>query len=79
MDHLNIHLGLGVAALLLVAAAVFTGMEPSDAVVDGIPATVRDNPGSYKPSHVAMTGYHPVYTGGGGFGVSTGGGYSSGK
>ena len=79
MDHLDIHLAAGGAVLVMVAAVVFTGMEPSDTIQDGVSASVRDNPASYKPSHVAMTGYHPVYTGGGGFGVSTGGGYSSGK
>lgn len=82
MDLVDLHLVMGLLAMLLIAAVVGTGWTPNETLSEAFPPSVRENPSSYSPSHVGMTGWHPVYVAtGGGYrsGTSTGGGFTSGK
>lgn len=73
--------------VLFLGFVMFTGWRPASAKTEPIPATVRDNPGSYKPGLAAHTGYitqRPGRSGRGiillpGSGRRSGGGYRSGK
>lgn len=72
---------VGGTSLMLLA-----GWQPSRTATDTVPISIRDNPGSYKPSHAAHTGYHrPGGSRTGGVVIvnsrrrTHGGGYSYGK
>ncbi len=66
---------------------MMTGWRPASAQTEPIGATVRENPGSYKPGLAAHTGYITQRPGRSGRGIillpgpgrSSGGGYRSGK
>lgn len=71
----KLYLLFGTSAIALCWALAVTGFSFTYNKPEVVPLSVRDNPASFRPSYGGYTGWHPIPSGGGGFG----GGFGFGK